>query len=92
MDTQVDYFNITRQQFDKVSITTPYTAKDFIMKHSLFSVSIGSNDFLGNYLLPGLGSILQTSDAFISDMISNLKIQLTVIDILYSINAYFHIN
>lgn len=79
MDVQIDYFNITRKQFDK--LLGPSKARDYIMKKSIFSVTIGANDFLNNYLLPVLSigaRISQTPDAFIDDMLSHLSTQLTV--------------
>ncbi|XP_031262437.1 GDSL esterase/lipase At2g23540 [Pistacia vera] len=78
MDIQVDYFNITRKQFDK--LLGPSKARDYIMKKSIFSITIGANDFLNNYLLPVLSigaRISQSPDGFIDDMIDHLKIQLT---------------
>ncbi|KAL6273814.1 hypothetical protein ACE6H2_024506 [Prunus campanulata] len=52
MDIQVDFYNQTRKQIDK--LLGPSKAKEYIMKRSIFSVTIGSNDFLNNYLLPRL--------------------------------------
>ncbi|KAG7993793.1 hypothetical protein I3843_01G023700 [Carya illinoinensis] len=85
MDVQIDYFNITRKQFDK--LLGPSKARDYIMKKSIFSVTIGANDFLNNYLLPVLSigaRISQTPDAFIDDMLSHLSTQLTR---LYQLDA-----
>ena len=51
------------------------------MKTSIFSVTIGANDFLNNYLLPvvSIGSrITQSPDAFINDMITRFSGQLIV--------------
>lgn len=79
MDVQVDFYNITRRQFDK--LLGPSQARDYIMKKSIFSITIGSNDVLNNYLLPLLSigaRISQSPDGFIDDMINHLKIQLTV--------------
>lgn len=79
MDVQVDFFNVTRKQFDK--IMGAEKAKEYIGKKSIFSITIGANDFLNNYLLPVLSvgaRISQTPDAFVDDMISHLKNQLTV--------------
>lgn len=79
MDIQVDYFNITRQEIDK--LLGGEKAKEFITKKSIFSITIGSNDFLNNYLLPVLSMgtrISETPDAFIDDLISHLRGQLTV--------------
>ncbi|TXG59524.1 hypothetical protein EZV62_014097 [Acer yangbiense] len=78
MDVQVDYFNITRKQFDKLLGASK--ARDYIMKKSFFSITIGANDFLNNYLLPVLSigtRITETPDAFVDDMISHLRDQLT---------------
>ncbi|KAL3722231.1 hypothetical protein ACJRO7_034580 [Eucalyptus globulus] len=85
LDIQVDYFNITRKQLD--SLLGPSQAKDYLMKKSIFSITIGSNDFLNNYLLPVLSigaRASQTPDAFIDDMINHLRNQLTR---LYQLDA-----
>lgn len=85
MDIQVDYFNITRKQVDKLLGASK--ARDFIMKKSIFSITIGSNDFLNNYLLPVLSigaRISETPDGFIDDLLSHLKAQLTR---LYQLDA-----
>ncbi|CAK9315193.1 unnamed protein product [Citrullus colocynthis] len=78
MDVQVDFFNVTRKEFDKLMGVAK--AKEYIGKRSIFSITIGANDFLNNYLLPLLSigaRISQTPDSFIDDMISHLKNQLT---------------
>lgn len=78
MDIQIDYFNITRKQIDKLLGASK--ARDFIMKKSIFSITIGSNDFLNNYLLPVLSigaRVSETPDAFIDDLLNQLKGQLT---------------
>ncbi|KAF4393163.1 hypothetical protein CsatB_024433 [Cannabis sativa] len=85
MDIQIDYFTTTRKQFDK--LLGPTKAKDFIMKKSFFSITVGSNDFLNNYLLPVLSigaRISQSPDSFIDDMITHLRAQLTR---LYKLDA-----
>ncbi|KAF7136318.1 hypothetical protein RHSIM_Rhsim08G0106500 [Rhododendron simsii] len=85
MDIQVDYFAITRSQIDK--LLGKSQARDYIMKKSIFSITIGSNDFLNNYLLPVLSigaRISQTPDAFIDDLINHLRGQLTR---LYQLDA-----
>lgn len=79
MDTQIDYFNITRKHIDELLGTTEAT--HFIMKKSLFPIIVGSNDFLNNYLLPILSvgeRIAISPDAFIAHLIENLKQQLNV--------------
>ncbi|KVI09026.1 GDSL esterase/lipase At2g23540-like [Cynara cardunculus var. scolymus] len=85
MDIQIDYFNITRKQIDKLLGASK--AKEHIMKKSIFSVSIGSNDFLNNYLLPVLSigaRVSQSPDGFVDDLISHLRSQLTR---LYQLDA-----
>lgn len=79
MDVQVDYFNITRKEIDKLMGKS--NARDFLMKESMFSITVGSNDFLNNYLLPVVSAATRASqspDAFIDDMISHFRTQLTV--------------
>ncbi|KAJ1699440.1 hypothetical protein LUZ63_007952 [Rhynchospora breviuscula] len=85
MDIQVDYFNITRKQLDDV--LGKAKAKEFLTKKSIFSITIGSNDFLNNYLLPVISAgtrVAESPDNFINDLISNLKNQLTR---LYTLDA-----
>lgn len=84
MDIQIDYFNITRKEISK--LLGESKARDYIMKKSIFSITIGSNDFLNNYLLPVLSigtRITESPDAFIDDLLSHLKAQLTVITLSY---------
>ena len=79
MYIQVDYFNITRKEFDKLLGASK--AREYIQKKSIFSVTVGSNDFLNNYLLPFLSigaRITSNPDTFTDDMISHLRNQLTV--------------
>ncbi|KAI5665874.1 hypothetical protein M9H77_15727 [Catharanthus roseus] len=85
MDIQVDYFNITRKQIDK--LLGESKAKEWISRKSIFSITIGSNDFLNNYLLPviSMGArITQSPDAFIDDLLNHLRGQLTR---LYQLDA-----
>ncbi|KAI8535172.1 hypothetical protein RHMOL_Rhmol10G0153900 [Rhododendron molle] len=82
---QVDYFNITRKQIDQ--LLGEKEARDYIMRKSIFSLTIGSNDFLNNYLLPVLSigtRISQSPGSFIDDLITHLKAQLTR---LYQLDA-----
>ncbi|KAG5069847.1 hypothetical protein AAZX31_01G168500 [Glycine max] len=77
MDIQINYFNITRKQIDK--LLGKSEAREYIMKKSLFSIIVGSNDFLNNYLLPFVSSGVRASqnpDAFVDDMINYFRIQL----------------
>jgi hypothetical protein len=52
MDLQVDYFNITRKQLD--DLLGRDKAREFLRRKVIFSVTVGSNDFLNNYLMPVL--------------------------------------
>lgn len=79
MDVQVDFFNTTRKQFD--DLLGKDKAKEYITKKSIFSITIGANDFLNNYLFPLLSvgtRFTQTPDDFIGDMLEHLRDQLTV--------------
>ncbi|KAL0380912.1 UNVERIFIED_CONTAM: GDSL esterase/lipase [Sesamum angustifolium] len=85
MDIQVDYFNITRKEIDKLLGASK--AREYLQKKSIFSITIGSNDFLNNYLLPviSMGArISETPDAFVDDMLNHLRAQLTR---LYQLDA-----
>ncbi|CAD6216755.1 unnamed protein product [Miscanthus lutarioriparius] len=78
MDLQVDYFNITRQQLD--ALLGRDKAREFLKKKAIFSVTVGSNDFLNNYLMPVLSTgtrIRESPDAFVDDLIFHLRDQLT---------------
>ncbi|KAK1317809.1 GDSL esterase/lipase [Acorus calamus] len=78
MDIQIDYFNITRKQID--DLLGKAKAREHIMKASIFSITIGANDFLNNYLLPVISTgvrISESPEGFIDDMINNLRSQLT---------------
>lgn len=79
LDVQIDYFSMTRKEIDK--LLGKSKARDFLMKKSIFSITIGANDFLNNYLLPVLSvgaRITQSPNAFVDDMINHLRSQLTV--------------
>ncbi|TKY70529.1 GDSL esterase/lipase [Spatholobus suberectus] len=85
MDIQIDYFNITRKQIDE--LLGESEAREYIMKKSLFSITVGSNDFLNNYLLPFVSTgvrVSQNPDAFVDDMINHFRIQLNR---LYELDA-----
>ncbi|KAI4314918.1 hypothetical protein L6164_027779 [Bauhinia variegata] len=78
MDVQIDYFSITRKEIDK--LLGKSEAKEFVSKRSIFSITVGANDFLNNYLLPLLSigaRISQSPDSFVEDMISHFRAQLT---------------
>lgn len=79
MDVQIDYFNVTRRQLDELLGTK--AAREFLWKKAIFSITVGSNDILNNYLLPFFSiaeRVNQTPDAFIADLIAALRGQLIV--------------
>ncbi|KAK1293276.1 GDSL esterase/lipase [Acorus calamus] len=89
MDIQIDYFNITRKQID--DLLGKAKAREHIMKASIFSITIGANDFLNNYLLPVISTgvrISESPEGFVDDMINNLRSQLT--DLLTELNENLH--
>jgi hypothetical protein len=56
-------------------------AKEFIQRKAIFSITVGSNDFLNNYLMPVLSAgtrVAESPDGFINDLIIHLREQLTV--------------
>ncbi|XP_062109744.1 GDSL esterase/lipase At4g16230-like [Humulus lupulus] len=83
-DAQIDNFENTRQ--DIISqIGLPATMQLF--EKSLFSVTIGSNDFINNYLTPILSTAEQklvSPEMFVGAMISRLRPQLNR---LYNLGA-----
>ncbi|KAK9165306.1 hypothetical protein Scep_000497 [Stephania cephalantha] len=85
MDIQIDYFNITRKQLD--GLLGAAKARDYLMKMSIFSITVGANDFLNNYLLPVLSigeRISENPNTFIDSLITHLRGQLTR---LYQLDA-----
>lgn len=85
MDLQVDYFNITRKQLDV--LLGGDRAKVFLRKKAIFSVTVGSNDFLNNYLMPVLSTgtrLAQSPDGFVDSLVAHLRDQLTR---LYTLDA-----
>ncbi|KAH7573464.1 hypothetical protein ACOSP7_007154 [Xanthoceras sorbifolium] len=84
LDAQLDNFANTRQDIIS-SIGAPAALK--LLQMSLFSVTIGSNDFINNYLTPVLSSTKQKMvppDFFVATMISKFRLQLTR---LYNLGA-----
>ncbi|KAL4180361.1 hypothetical protein AMTRI_Chr13g91760 [Amborella trichopoda] len=85
MDVQIDNFNTTRQQMTQ--LLGESAARDYVRNRSIFSITIGSNDFLNNYLLPVLSTaerISVTPEGFIDQLITNLQAQLNR---LYKLDA-----
>ncbi|KAF5192304.1 GDSL esterase/lipase [Thalictrum thalictroides] len=84
MDAQLDNFANTRE--DIIS-SIGYTAALDLLTKSIYSVTMGSNDFINNYLVP-VASIpeqnLVSPEAFVDKLIFRYRIQLTR---LYTLSA-----
>ncbi|KAJ7955243.1 GDSL esterase/lipase [Quillaja saponaria] len=77
MDAQLDNFANTRQ--DIISSIGVFAALK-LFRRALFSVTMGSNDFINNYLTPVVSSVEQelvSPELFVSTMISRYRLQLT---------------
>ncbi|KAL5723341.1 hypothetical protein ACHQM5_006752 [Ranunculus cassubicifolius] len=80
---QIGYFNITRRDLSKKFKTRP-KLESYLAK-SIFFVSIGSNDYLNNYLQPGHNSSrIYTPQKFADLLIDSLRKHLTI---LYKLGA-----
>ena len=78
LDAQLDNFANTRQ--DIISRMGDLGAMT-LLQRSLFSITIGSNDFINNYLTPILSAAEQklvSPETFVGAMISRFRLQLTV--------------
>lgn len=76
LDAQLDNFANTRQ--DIIS-GIGFPAAQNLLNRALFSVTIGSNDFINNYLTPVVSTIEQklvTPEAFVGTMIARFRHQL----------------
>ncbi|KAI4311083.1 hypothetical protein MLD38_036012 [Melastoma candidum] len=76
LDAQIDNFANTRQDMIS-SIGDDATAE--LIRNALFSLTIGSNDFINNYLTPILSTAerqLVSPEAFVDSMISRFCVQL----------------
>lgn len=76
LDAQLDNFANTRQDIIS-SIGTSASLQ--LLENALFSITIGSNDFINNYLtpvLPGAEQKLVPPEAFVGAMISRFRLQL----------------
>ncbi|KAJ4753690.1 GDSL esterase/lipase [Rhynchospora pubera] len=85
LDEQIDYFANTKKYI--ISILGTQNAANLIGK-AIFTVSMGSNDFLNNYLIPILSEpkrALIPPDVFVDKLISKYSFQLTR---LYSMGAH----
>ncbi|XP_077231995.1 GDSL esterase/lipase At4g16230-like [Tasmannia lanceolata] len=84
LDAQLDNFANTRQDIIS-SIGTPETLK--LLRKSFFSVTMGSNDFINNYLTPIVSEAERkfvSPEMFVDAMISKYRLQLTR---LYNLDA-----
>ncbi|KAJ0035814.1 hypothetical protein Pint_24332 [Pistacia integerrima] len=84
LDAQLDNFANTRQDMMS-SIGVPATLE--LLQGALFSVTIGANDFINNYLTPVLSTAEQklvSPESFVEIMISRFRLQLTR---LYNLGA-----
>ncbi|GAA0147170.1 lipase [Lithospermum erythrorhizon] len=76
-DAQLDNFANTRQDI-MTTLGAPAAMKLF--QDAIFSITMGSNDFINNYLTPVLSNLEQdlvTPEAFVGSMIAKYRIQLT---------------
>lgn len=76
LDVQIDNFAQTRREL--ISMLGEKAAKE-LLKKSIFSVTMGSNDFLNNYLVPILSTVLRATvsqEAFIDQLTVTFRGQL----------------
>ncbi|XP_011100822.1 GDSL esterase/lipase At4g16230 [Sesamum indicum] len=77
LDAQIDNFANTRQEI--ISKLGEVEVKK-LFENAVFSVTIGSNDFINNYLTPYVSKLEQNlvpPESFVGAMISRFRIQLT---------------
>ncbi|KAL3380127.1 hypothetical protein AABB24_000648 [Solanum stoloniferum] len=78
MDAQLDNFANTRQY---IITRLGEAAAMKLLENALFSVTMGSNDFINNYLTPVLSTAKQLTvppEKFVGEVIFKYKIQLTM--------------
>ncbi|XP_057873457.2 GDSL esterase/lipase At2g23540 [Cryptomeria japonica] len=76
LEVQIDNFVETRKEL--ISMLGEKGAKDFINK-SVFSITMGANDFINNYLVPFASTVQRVfvgEDSFIDQVISTYHVQL----------------
>lgn len=77
LDAQIDNFENTRQD---IVARIGEAAAQQLFKNALFSVTIGSNDFINNYLTPVVSvpeQKLVPPEVFVGIMVSRFRLQLT---------------
>ena len=77
-DAQLDNFANTKEYIIS-TIGAPMTMK--LLQTALFSVTMGSNDFINNYLVPVVSKVQQnlvSPETFVADLITRYRTQLTV--------------
>lgn len=78
LDAQLDNFANNKQDII-ATIGVPATQK--LLETAFFSITIGANDFINNYLVPIVSKIEQkfiSPETFVAAMVSRFRIQLTV--------------
>lgn len=78
LDAQIDWFANTRQD---IIAQIGFPAAMQLLGTALFSVTMGSNDFINNYLVPVLSSVKQklvSPEMFVASLILRYRLQLTV--------------
>ncbi|XP_027166944.1 GDSL esterase/lipase At4g16230-like [Coffea eugenioides] len=76
-DAQLDNFANTKEYIIS-TIGAPMTMK--LLQNALFSVTMGSNDFINNYLVPVVSKVQQnlvSPETFVADLITRYRTQLT---------------
>ncbi|KAL9690633.1 hypothetical protein QQ045_011039 [Rhodiola kirilowii] len=79
MDAQLDDFANTRE--DIISLIGESAAKKLLKSNALFTIAMGSNDFINNYFVPIISKgerIFVSPQSFVTTLITKLKIQLKV--------------
>lgn len=78
LDAQIDNFANTRQD---IIAQIGFPAAMQLFETALFSVTMGSNDFINNYLVPVLSTVKQklvSPEMFVASLIPRYRLQLTV--------------
>ncbi|KAL6193631.1 hypothetical protein ACLB2K_034715 [Fragaria x ananassa] len=86
LDAQIDNFSNTREDIMS-TIGVPAALK--LLEGALFSVTIGSNDFLNNYLAPVISEAerkLIPPETFVGILIARLRLQITLKILVAALN------
>ena len=88
LDAQLDNFANTRHA---IISAIGEDAAIKLFQNALFSIAIGSNDFINNYLTPVISKVEQhlvSPESFVAAMISRFRTQLMVTFFFYSKNGF----